>query len=129
MPTVYLRAEALRLPDGAANADGALAPDADLAISALKECGVNTLLLEPHRHHGPSLGMPSVVTPPDRAPGAWLVTTDLEDCRLARRSGMRSVLISADHASNLQPERCDLISRNLFSAALEIIASESGDAR
>ena len=46
MPTVYLRAEALRLPDGAANADGVLAPDADLAITALKECGVNTLLVE-----------------------------------------------------------------------------------
>jgi hypothetical protein len=119
---VYLRPEVLvieRRSDG----DPPLAPDAEQAIAALAEGGWAVTIL------GDGLGssaqhLDRTVTPPAHEPGAWLVTADVSDCRWARLAGLRSVLVGG--ATESGPARCDHVSRNLFSAALEILSSEQG---
>jgi hypothetical protein len=100
-----------------------LAPDARQAIAALSEGGWSiTVLGEDPGAAGESLEHTD--TPPDHEPGAWLVTADVNDCRWARRAGLRSVLVGGAIESG--PARCDHVSRSLFAAALEILSSEQG---
>lgn len=127
MPTVYIRPEVLVIEGTSGRSDASPAPDREGAIAALGDCGWDVVVLgEPHVAGGRAAMMPDLphVAQPGPGSGAWLVTTDVGDCRWARRDGLRTILVSADHSSAGRPERCDLTARSLFSAALEIMSRD-----
>jgi hypothetical protein len=100
-----------------------MAPDADRALATLEAFGFRVEVASGEHDE-------LELTPRD-----WLLTRSGEDCRWARRTGARTILIgAAGEAPQDRLERCDMVTGSLFAAAMEIVsrvvgADEAGTSR
>jgi hypothetical protein len=118
---VYLRPEVLVI-DRETFAQSPTAPDADRALKTLTEYGLAVAVVgDPMPEIGSQFGLRQVTRLPARDPGAWLITTTLDDCPEARRSGIRTALIGGNSTG---VARCDLTAASLFGAVMEILAAD-----
>lgn len=58
--------------------------------------------------------------------GCWLVVADPEECRTRRRPGLRTMYVGPRRVPEHRPTaRCDTESRDLASAAIEILTQDA----
>jgi hypothetical protein len=92
-----------------------VAPDADRALSTLESFGFQVEVASGDTEE-------LELTSRD-----WLLTRNGEDCRWARRTGARTILIgAAGEAPQDRLERCDMVANSLFAAAMEIVSRVVG---
>jgi hypothetical protein len=125
---VYLDPGVLLVRSGTAGAlDSRVAADAAEPLHNLAETGHELILVTTARIPLPD-GFPEIREAPRIDPAAatsWFLTTDPEVCG-RRRAGLRTVLVGPGPATRRAPvQRCDISTRDLQSAVIEILAREA----
>jgi hypothetical protein len=125
MSRVYLEPGVIQARPGNDSA-GDVASDAAEALRTLAETG-HDLVLVTGRPVSLPVGFPEMrdMLAPDADRDAWYLTTDPEHCG-TRRAGVRSILVGPGPATRRAAiHRCDIQTRDLRSAVLEILSREA----
>ena len=128
MSRVYLDPGVLLArPDAAEAADPPLASDAADALQTLADTGHELVLLGSQQVHlpdgFPKIGAAAHIDPESAT--SWYLTSDPELCG-RRQPGLRTVLVGpgpATHRTAIQ--RCDIQTRDLHAAVIEILSREA----
>jgi len=127
MTRVYLEPGVILARQGNDSIDeSAVASDAGESLRTLAETGHDLVLVA-----GRPVSLPpdfpemSAMLAPDAERDAWFLTTDPEHCG-NRRAGVRSILVGPGPATRRAAiHRCDIQTRDLRSAVLEILSREA----
>ena len=129
MSRVYLDPGVLLArPDAAEVADPPLASDAADALKTLADTGHELVLLGSQQVHLPD-GFPDIRAAAGMDPHpatAWYLTSDPELCG-RRQPGLRTVLVGPGPAMTHRTaiQRCDIHTRDLHAAVIEILSREA----
>lgn len=127
MSRVYLEPGVIEARAGAGpTAQPSVASDAAEALRTLAETGHELVLVTGRPVPLPD-GFPEMrdMVAPAAARDAWYLTTDPEHCG-ARLAGVRSILVGPGPATRRAAiHRCDIQTRDLRAAVLEILAREA----
>jgi hypothetical protein len=127
MSRVYLEPGVIQARPGEGSpADASVASDAAEALRTLAETSHDLVLVTGRPVPLPE-GFPEMreMLAPDADRDAWYLTTDPEHCG-TRRSGVRSILVGPGPATRRAAiHRCDIQTRDLRSAVLEILSREA----
>jgi hypothetical protein len=127
MSRVYLEPGVIQArPGEAPSGQASVASDAAEALRTLSETGHDLVLVTGRPVPLPE-GFPEMrdMLAPDADRDAWYLTTDPEHCG-TRRAGVRSILVGPGPATRRAAiHRCDIQTRDLRSAVLEILSREA----
>jgi hypothetical protein len=127
MSRVYLEPGVIRARPGDDPIDeSSVASDAGEALRTLADTGHELVLVTSGPVRLPA-DFPKIaeVPAPDAERDAWFLTTDPEHCG-DRRAGVRSILVGPGPATRRAAiHRCDIRTRDLRSAVLEILTREA----
>jgi hypothetical protein len=127
MTRVYLEAGViLARPGDEPIVVSSVASDAAEALRTLADTGHDLVLVTSRPIPLPA-GFPAMreMLAPDAERDAWFLTTDPEHCG-SRRAGVRSILVGPGPATRRAAiHRCDIQTRDLKSAVLEILSREA----
>jgi hypothetical protein len=129
IPAVYLDPDVILAQPGSDRVDEqTISSDAREPLQTLAETGHELVLVSDRPVDLPDAFPPITETDSlegDRSRGAWFLTADPEHCG-QRRAGLRSILVGPGPATRMaEIHRCDLRSRDLRSAVIEILSREA----
>lgn len=127
MSRVYLEPGVIEArPGSGPTGESSVASDAAEALRTLADTGHDLVLVTDRPVSLPD-GFPEMrqMPAPDTDRDAWYLTTDPEHCG-TRRAGVRSILVGPGPATRRAAiHRCDIQTRDLRSAVLEILSREA----
>lgn len=126
MSRVYLEPGVIEARQGDTSGESSVASDAGDALRTLAETGHDLVLVTGRPVPLPD-GFPEMrdMLAPETDRDGWYLTTDPEHCG-TRRAGIRSILVGPGPATRRAAiHRCDIQTRDLRSAVLEILAREA----
>jgi hypothetical protein len=127
VPNAYIRRSLLTVSPRSTLGQTHVAPEARGAIEAFRDCGWSVTVVGGTRElRAPGLHVDWRATLQERDPGAWLLTDNVADDHWARPLGLRTALVGPQDDNQPAPARCDVKFRDLRTAALEILSSDSG---
>ena len=127
MSRVYLEPGVIRArPENGAIDEASVASGAGDSLRTLAETGHDLVLVTPIPVAlPPDFPKLQEMLAPDTERDAWFLTTDPEHCG-HRRAGVKSILVGPGPATRrAEIHRCDIQTRDLKSAVLEILAREA----